>query len=93
MIQSQIYSLLSQRVDIAPNSALAVSAIAGQATINCKILAGGTLEIGGQSQTIGTMYPLGGAEVITIAASGKFWLYASGATVTIGIIRGMTDGV
>lgn len=93
MRQTDIYSAISERVVMAPNAAVGLSALAGQSAITLKIISGGTLEIGGQSQTIGTMYPISAAEVMNFAVGGKMWLYASGATVTVAVFRGKTDGV
>lgn len=83
---------LSERVVLAPNAAYPVPAVAGQLAVSIKLLAGGTLEIGGQSQTIGTMYPISANEVVSQNNSGTFYLYASSATVTFALLRGRSAG-
>lgn len=93
--ESDVHSVFGERHDIGLSAAVSLAAIANQCAITFKLLAGGTLEIGGApgvSQTWGSMYPLGANEVMNMANAGSFYLWASGATCTIAILRGKTDG-
>lgn len=85
-----IKSFYSQQLVMAPNATMALGATAGQCALSIKLLAGGTLEVGGQSQTIGTMYPMSANEIVSAGASGTIWLYASSATCTVAVLRGLT---
>lgn len=52
-----------------------------------KYQSGGTLFLGsGISQTPGaTMYAVGSSEIVNVGGPARFFLYAAGATVTVGI--------
>ena len=96
--ENDIHSLFAERVVIGLSAPVSLAAIAGQAAVTFKLIAGGTLEVGGtnapgSTQLWGGLYPMGASEVMNMASAGKFWLYASGATCTIAILRGKTDGV
>jgi hypothetical protein len=93
MRQTDIYSCTSERITIAPTAVVGLTAQPGQSALTYKLLSGGTLEIGGQSQAVGSMYPVSGNEIMNLAAGGKIWLYASGATCVVAVFRGKTDGV
>lgn len=77
---------------LAPLTVTESAAIAGQLAMNIKLLAGGTLEIGGPTgatgQTFGMMYPVSSNEIVSMNMSGKFYLWASGATCTVALLKG-----
>lgn len=87
-----VNNIRSERLDVGTGTAIGLTVYPGQLAVQIKLLAGGTLEIGGQSQTAGTMYPLSASEVWNGNLSGQIWLYATGATCTAAIIRGKTAG-
>lgn len=93
MFQDSLFSVFGQRLSMAIGDVVGLTSIAGQQAITIKLLSGGTLEIGGQSQTAGQLYPLSAGEIMNMNFAGKFWLYCTGAPVTIGILMGKSDGV
>lgn len=90
--ETDIAIMAAERIVMATNSYTSIPAFAGQVAVTIKLLAGGTLEIGGSGNTYGTGYPLASTEVQSIDNSGNFYLFASGATCTVAILRGKTTG-
>lgn len=92
---ADIYSTFGERITIGTGASLGVydiTAKAGQAAIQLKLLSGGTLEIGDTSATFGTAYPMSTNEVYSCDCSGRMRLLSSGATCIVGVLRGKTAG-
>ncbi len=100
--EADVHSVFGEIHAIGLSAPVSLSAAAGQCAVTFKLLSGGTLAIGGAlntvspagiTQTWGNLYLMGTSEVMNMANAGKFYLYASGATCTIAVLRGLTDGV
>jgi len=102
---NDVYGAGSFRVTVAPGSITQVGPFSGQLAQQLKIVAGGTLEIGGSTQTqanfsatyalsstFGGLYPVSANEIFSWNNNGPLFLYASGATVTVAIMLGRSQG-
>lgn len=104
--QDGVYGSASVRITCAPGSVTEVIGIEGQNSMSIKMISGptlGTVEIGGPTgtyggqsltgfQTFGLMYPISSNEVVSWNMSGKFYLWCSGATCVVAILKGRTAG-
>lgn len=94
--QTDVHGFLGSRLVLAPNTVTEVSVEPGQLGLNIKLLAGGTLEIGGATgasgQTFGLMYPININEIISVDMAGRFYVWASGATCTVALLRARSAG-
>jgi len=90
--RDDVYTPFASRITVGLSSILQITPIAGQ---NCLVLKGisiSTLEIGGASLTWGQGYPLSSGEALSWNGSGSFYLAASGATATVALFRGRSQG-
>lgn len=98
MSRETVYAFSTEQLIIGTGTSLGVgmTTFGGQNAIQFKILSGGTLWVGGQAGMSaaagGDCYLLSSGEVLSANMSGKFYLYASGATTSVCIIRGRTSG-
>jgi hypothetical protein len=98
---SDIANLLPERIIVGPSAIVGVTAFVHQSFVNIKILSGGSLEIGGTyalssgattAFTWGNGYLLGATEILGFNATGNFFLAATGATVTVFVLRQQGPG-
>lgn len=119
MSRADIYGFIGNRYVLAPGAIAQIGPISGINSMSIKLLAGGTLEIGGLSlslgavgvagigfttlvgsatnltaagATFGVCYAMSSNEVVSGNASGKVFLYASGATCTVTVLMGQSQG-
>lgn len=94
--EGDVYGTLGSQVTINPGDVAEVLALSGQLAVNIKMISGTTLEIGGPTgatgQTFGLMYPIASTEVVSMNMSGKFYLWASGTTAVVAILKGRSQG-
>lgn len=100
--ESDVGAFFSERITIAPNAVYGITAMSGQLATSIKLLSGGTLEVGGPTlhaygqttvnQTAGSLYPMGANEIISANSSGMIYLYATGATCVVAVLRGRSGG-
>lgn len=98
MSRETVYAFSTEQlvVGTGTSQAIGVTTYGGQNAIQFKILSGGTLWVGGEAGLSaavgGSCYLVTSGEVLSANMSGRFYLYASGATTTVCIIRGRTSG-
>lgn len=94
-----VAQVVSERIVVGLSSIVGVSIIAYQSSVMLKILSGGgSLEIGGTYSlsagssaafTWGNGYLLGTSEIAEWNSTGMFFLAATGATITVALMRGL----
>ncbi len=99
-----VYGIFAERVHIGLSAAIGLTQIPGQISTSFKYLSGGTLEIVGSTAinappgwslpvaTWGAGYIVGTAEVIACDGPASFYLRSTGATSTIMVLRGLSNG-
>lgn len=92
MSRSDVGSILSSRHFLAAGTTLVIGTTTGQNALQIKHFGGGTLEIGGLSQTPGTMYVMSQGEVWSANLQGQIYIssVSGGATCELHILRGIT---
>ncbi len=94
--EQDIAALAAEQLVIAPTTVVGLTVWPGQLAMQIKLISGGTCEIGGPTfvagQTYGALWPLAANEIWNASQSGKTYLWASGATCTVAILRGRTAG-
>ena len=90
--RDEVFSLVAERVTLAPNTLRGITVVPGLNSIVVKYGAGGTLEIGGSSLTVGNGYVIGSGEAVNIQVSNTFYLICSGVTTTAFLLRGRSEG-
>ena len=93
-----IFSVYPETLVIGASISCTVTPLPGQCSVTLKYGTGGTLWFLGTSSSIGCSfasaqaYLIGGSEIFSMANSGSFRLGANGATTTVYVARGRTQG-
>lgn len=89
---TDVYALVGTPLYVGLSAIIGVTIQSGYCATVVKYASGGSLEIGGSSMSWGTGYLFGVNEAVSINMRGTFFLAATGATATVYLLTGLSQG-
>ncbi len=89
-----IFDLVPSRVAVGLSSIIGITALAGQQALSLEYFDGGTLLIVNPGASMGWAngFIVPDSAILSFDAAGTIWLAATGATVTVNVLRGRSQG-
>ena len=92
MSRDDIFTPIGERITIGLSAIVGITAVPGQNFVAFYKFAGGSCEIVSPTLIWGQGYMMGEGERSTFNGSGTFYIAATGATVTLCVFRGRSQG-
>lgn len=98
MVRDDVFNVFPEKLIIGVGVTCRIASIPGQNAGTIKYGGGGTLWVIGASQSSGcsfavaNQWPVGAAEILNMNLAGGLYLYVTGATTSVFMLRGKSQG-